>query len=112
MYVFVCPYEYVYVCDMCPVQEKWEICTSTQFFHFLSHVCVCVLSFDGLYLSLGMYIPTYDVPNLKRVVILTGVCVCGAHYGFVPISVCLLYRSLVEMFYVGSSANNLRNLAN
>ena len=75
MYVFVCPYEYVYVCDMCPVQEKWEICTSTQFFHFLSHVCVCVLSFDGLYLSLGMYIPTYDVPNLKRVVILTGVCV-------------------------------------
>ena len=75
-------------------------------------MCVCVLSFNGLYLRLGMSVNSFDVLNSKRVVILTGVCVCGAHYGFVPISVCLLYRSLVEMFYVGSSANNLRNLAN
>ena len=81
---------------------------------FEPSVCILYLSCHSwVVLKLGhVCIHSYDVLNLKRVVISTGVCVCGAHYGFVPISVCLLYRSLLEMFYVGSSANNLRNLAN
>ena len=68
-------------------------------FVFFGPCVLCMLSFNGFYLSLGMY-----VLNLKVFFFSTGACV--------PISVCLLYCFVQEMFYVGSCANNLRNLPN